>query len=1066
MMRLSELYVDGFGILNALHLGREDLGQGLTVIYGMNEAGKSTLMAFIQAILFGFKVKDSYGGEPLRGGRLGGYLVFTNDKGEDYRVDRVPRGRRGRVTVSLPDGKTGNETFLQEQILKSITPLVFRNVFALGMDDLRRLEELGASEVSAHVYGAGAGLRAGSLSAGISRLEEEMNNLFRPGGAKPPINQLLKGLQEVEVVLRGLQREPEEYGMLKKEIAFLRSDRKKLEREKNEVELAKRRLEAVNSARESWVCLQEALERLTLLPSIEAFPESGVERLTALERQLRELKLSRAETVKQMEALRGRMDQLNINKLLIEHAAEIKTLAGEQVLQLERLRQLPGLAFEVEHAAAEYQELERKLGCAYDWLQLKSIDTSLPAREIAASYNEKLAAAGERLKRTREVAAYQEIKVGEKEADLARAESALAEQLAQAHSEGRPLAKREKSLDILDAGLRRIALIRNNLAQQRERLKDLVQQKEDIKGELEAKPFRFLSGWYLLVLLVLLAALITAAFLSSKTTGFLALSAGLAVLALVGQAAHRHKKIETTRVSRLEEALKNLQRRTAAAAAEIEQSECQEKALARELEEAARVALGRPEAREEEIPDARRMLEEEKRNSALAVALGNTCRQLASILEGEKQKKSAAMADMDDAQRQKAGLLQEWQGWLAKQGLPESLNPAGVIAFYDAVEEAARRYQTWQKYLLMQREARAQADAFLKRQNLLLAKIGQREAAQENACDQVARLEEDLSEAIRQDGNKMRLQEQIDLLSAESRRLEITLYALAEEVDTLLAEGGAANPEDFCHRAEIFRERKKTAGDVQTYERDLKVIAGSTGELILLEQGLRQSERAKNEQELNDLTGKIREMQDKINEAGEKIGQWDTRIKMMEKGDELAVQLQEKEMLKAALKSRAGEWQVRALCLRLLNMAKERHERQRQPAVLQQASTYISKMTDGAYNRVMAPAGRTDVLEVESSGGARIPLPALSRGTASQLYLSVRLALASQYSGVGLPVILDDILVDFDRDRLKGAVQVLGEFSRQRQVILFTCHEHVLGAFTGGLDNFGLVRLVVPGKSR
>ncbi|MBN1192217.1 MAG: hypothetical protein JXA36_00780, partial [Coriobacteriia bacterium] len=40
-----------------------------------------------------------------------------------------------------------------------------------------------------------------------------------------------------------------------------------------------------------------------------------------------------------------------------------------------------------------------------------------------------------------------------------------------------------------------------------------------------------------------------------------------------------------------------------------------------------------------------------------------------------------------------------------------------------------------------------------------------------------------------------------------------------------------------------------------------------------------------------------------------------------------------------------------------------------------------------------------------------------------------------------LPVVMDDILVNFDDERGPLAVQALAEFARSRQVIVMTCHE-------------------------
>ncbi|MFM7115962.1 MAG: ATP-binding protein, partial [Planctomycetota bacterium] len=51
-MRISDLQVDGFGVWKGLSVDR--LSPDITVFYGQNEAGKTTLMQFVRSMLFGF----------------------------------------------------------------------------------------------------------------------------------------------------------------------------------------------------------------------------------------------------------------------------------------------------------------------------------------------------------------------------------------------------------------------------------------------------------------------------------------------------------------------------------------------------------------------------------------------------------------------------------------------------------------------------------------------------------------------------------------------------------------------------------------------------------------------------------------------------------------------------------------------------------------------------------------------------------------------------------------------------------------------------------------------------
>ena len=65
----------------------------------------------------------------------------------------------------------------------------------------------------------------------------------------------------------------------------------------------------------------------------------------------------------------------------------------------------------------------------------------------------------------------------------------------------------------------------------------------------------------------------------------------------------------------------------------------------------------------------------------------------------------------------------------------------------------------------------------------------------------------------------------------------------------------------------------------------------------------------------------------------------------------------------------------------------------------------------------------------------------LSQGTADQLYLALRLAVADLVlpSPQACPLILDDALLSFDDDRLAVVLHLLTELAEDRQILLFTC---------------------------
>ena len=57
-MRLIDLHIEGFGKFHDLDLR---FAEGMNILYGHNEAGKSTLHAFLQAMLYGLERRPGIG---------------------------------------------------------------------------------------------------------------------------------------------------------------------------------------------------------------------------------------------------------------------------------------------------------------------------------------------------------------------------------------------------------------------------------------------------------------------------------------------------------------------------------------------------------------------------------------------------------------------------------------------------------------------------------------------------------------------------------------------------------------------------------------------------------------------------------------------------------------------------------------------------------------------------------------------------------------------------------------------------------------------------------------------
>src|SRR5438477_5482467 len=208
IMRIENIHVDGFGVWNDKTWG--PLEPGLNVFHGPNETGKSTLMAFIRSMLFGFEKRGAakrY--DPLKGGAHGGSLeLLVGDT--RLRVERKP-GRHVRGTVAVYAGDAvGDETALH-RLLGGTTKTLYHNVFAFGLEELEQFHTLQESEIASHITGAGLGIGASRWAAVQKDLEDRQGALFLPRGQNSTINVAFKELESVRDDLDRTEHQPQDY---------------------------------------------------------------------------------------------------------------------------------------------------------------------------------------------------------------------------------------------------------------------------------------------------------------------------------------------------------------------------------------------------------------------------------------------------------------------------------------------------------------------------------------------------------------------------------------------------------------------------------------------------------------------------------------------------------------------------------------------------------------------------------------------------------------------------------------------------------------------------------------
>ena len=138
-MRLLELHIDGFGKFHDRTISFND---GINIIYGKNEAGKSTLHTFIRGMLFGIErgrgraaKNDLYTKyEPWENsGTYEGWLRLEKD-GTIYRIER--RFRKENKSLKIINETKGREEeatpAFVSSLLDGLTETMYNNTISLG----------------------------------------------------------------------------------------------------------------------------------------------------------------------------------------------------------------------------------------------------------------------------------------------------------------------------------------------------------------------------------------------------------------------------------------------------------------------------------------------------------------------------------------------------------------------------------------------------------------------------------------------------------------------------------------------------------------------------------------------------------------------------------------------------------------------------------------------------------------------------------------------------------------------------------------------------------------------
>jgi uncharacterized protein YhaN len=279
-------------------------------------------------------------------------------------------------------------------------------------------------------------------------------------------------------------------------------------------------------------------------------------------------------------------------------------------------------------------------------------------------------------------------------------------------------------------------------------------------------------------------------------------------------------------------------------------------------------------------------------------------------------------------------------------------------------------------------------------------------------------------------------------------RIQKQRAKIQEEIRDLMISGGADDEEGFRKRAQIYDRRMSLNADAERHEETIRRHSTKLGTIDRVEKKLSEISLEELEQEKVKLENELKDMEANLDRLNKEEATLEEQARQLVHDDRISTLRTEEEGLKEELSFLAAEWSTVRLAQGLIRRARERYQKERQPEVIRAAARFFDRLTLGKYPSLVAPIGENRV-EVVCQDNSRKEIGQLSRGTAEQLYLSLRFGFIREFSETteSLPIIMDEILVNFDPHRARATAETIVELSKAHQVLFFTCHPQMASLF-------------------
>ncbi|WP_190284840.1 ATP-binding protein [Bacillus sp. S3] len=983
-MKIIGIHIYGFGQLENLKIANLEDFQ---VFYGENEAGKSTIMAFIHGILFGFPTKQQtelrY--EPKHSSKYGGNMrIYHEDYGYAV-IERIKGKAAGDLKVVLDTGEIGGEELLRE-LTANFDKSLFQAIFSFNLHGLQNIQQMKGEEIGKFLFSAGT-LGTEQLAKAETVLQKELEARFKPSGKKPLLNERLQELHEINGDLKKAAAKNKEYenlvskkDLLQQEMAELTNSLQDIG-EKVEKLTEWKRIEPLVKE-EKWI--KKELKELGEI----VFPARGLERMEHLNQLIHPKKAEMISISERIENLKKELAEIEPEHSILENESAILGLL-DQVPIMEQL------LIEKQQCETKLAEYEEKLASTREKLHLPLQEEEIIAINTNIYMKNQVEAASRKRQKLEEIKEELEDRYLEEKNTLEEIEK----EVRFAERQVLPKQEREKlEKQISDSNDKQSLEWELRSLQEKQEFLQQAQERDKASYERMQKQRKlqfFLFGCLLLGLIVY---------------GGVTKQWGLLFLGVLGFFAMVVLKTKSSKVDKEADMKK-----------EINGLREKEKELKEKLQSAEYIEI--TWLKNQLLQDNHRLEELQMHKTKLK----HQQSQYEKILNKFEQWEADAVQNKEKL----ISISRELKipEYIAASFLQEAFE---LIEQYKAIcreknQTLLRLEQINQRQSKIVEGINSYEDAFLQEKGLdmhnsaylLRNKLKEEHEKQIKSQERLRKLTELIAD-LNQKSQEVELiqTERNKLFSAAKADSELQFYEL----------GGKTEKHDKLLERFNQLEIQLQYSLLPVHDRETYLAVHNPDEAV-----------ANYNSEAQHVQAKLKKLQEE--HAAIKY-----EIQLLEDGGVYSDILHRYKQKKFEMEEIAKEWSVYSLSQAILAQTIEKYKNVHLPRMLSKAEEYMSWLTDGRYTRIHLQKEGSGFL-VEREDHTLFAANELSQATMEQLYVSIRLALTTTlYEKYQFPIIIDDSFVNFDAKRTQKVVELLKRLERN-QILFFTCHSHLLHQF-------------------